>query len=74
MAVRTIAGKRGASGRPELVVPGGHATGIKDLAVGPGGRWLVTAGADNTAKLWDVESGCELRTFADPMVIATGRR
>ncbi len=34
--------------------------GISDVAYGPDGRWLVSAGRDGSARVWDAESGDEL--------------
>ena len=30
------------------------------------GKYLVTAATDSTARLWELETGRELRQFADP--------
>lgn len=37
---------------------------IRDIAVVPGGRWVVTAGEDRSARLWDADS---LRSLGVPM-------
>ena len=43
--------KEGSAGR----VVRGHAGPVFGVAFGPGGRQVVTAGADGTVKIWDVE-------------------
>jgi WD40 repeat protein len=40
-----------------------HNDEVRDLAFSPDGKSIATASADNTAKLWDVETGRELITF-----------
>ena len=52
------------SHRPlELVPQLGHLGEIEHLALTPDGRNLVTASADGSLKLWDVETSAMLRTF-----------
>ncbi|HEY2996902.1 MAG TPA: caspase family protein [Methylomirabilota bacterium] len=48
---------------PELLLQGGHHSIMGDVAFTPDGRWLVSGNQDRTAKLWDVRTGRELRTF-----------
>ncbi len=47
----------------EVVVQTGHSLEILTVAFSPNGKNIATGSADNTAKLWDVASGRELRTF-----------
>lgn len=50
--------------KPELVVPLGHTSGVLAVAFSPDSRHALTGSFDGTAKLWDVQSGREIRTFA----------
>ncbi|MEO1050244.1 MAG: caspase family protein [Bacteroidota bacterium] len=47
----------------ETVVQQGHYESIKGLAFSADGRFLLTGSRDKTAKLWDIETGWEIRTF-----------
>ncbi|MEQ9398660.1 MAG: hypothetical protein RJQ04_05780 [Longimicrobiales bacterium] len=49
--------------RPRLVAPEGHVRELKAVAVSPDGSLLLTAGWDRTARLWEVGTGMELRSF-----------
>jgi WD40 repeat protein len=40
-----------------------HSTGVSGLAVAPDGKRAVSASSDNTLKVWDLETGRELRTL-----------
>ncbi len=44
----------------------GHGGGIHALRFSPDGSFFVTASADNTAKLWEVATAKEVRTFHGP--------
>jgi len=48
----------------ETVVQTGHSSVILSVAFSPDGKYVVTGSADNTTKLWDVETGNEIRTFS----------
>lgn len=57
--------------RPELVLQTGHTQYVKAIAFSPDGRWLASASNDNTAKIWDLESGFELRSLRGHTKIVT---
>jgi WD40 repeat protein len=39
---------------------------IQDVSFSPDGCWLVSVGAGDTVKMWDVRTGREVRKFLDP--------
>ena len=49
-------------GTPRLVVQLGHSGQVDGMSMSRDGRMVVTAG-DTTARLWDVETGKEIRSF-----------
>ncbi|MDB5223238.1 MAG: repeat, subgroup, partial [Chitinophagaceae bacterium] len=48
---------------PELVIQSGHTAWIQDFTVSPDHKYMATASADMTVKLWDMRSKKEIRTF-----------
>ncbi len=47
----------------ETVIQRGHLGAVKIAAYSPDGKYVVTGGRDKTAKLWEVSTGREIRTF-----------
>ncbi|NOZ34969.1 MAG: hypothetical protein GXO80_06690 [Chlorobi bacterium] len=47
----------------ETVIQRGHLGAVKIAVFSPDGKYLVTGGRDRTAKLWEVATGREMRTF-----------
>ena len=47
----------------ETVIQRGHLGAVKIAAFSPNGKFLITGGRDKTAKLWEVSTGREMRTF-----------
>ncbi len=43
----------------------GHQGKVKALALSPDGRFAVTAGADRTARVWDLTTAQQLRVFRE---------
>ena len=52
--------------RPRLVPQLGHPMPVFCVAISPNGKHLLTGSGDGTAKLWDVSTAQEIRTFAGP--------
>jgi eukaryotic-like serine/threonine-protein kinase len=50
-----------ATGQERHPLPG-HTWGILELAFSPDGRTLASAGADSSVRLWDPETGAEIKT------------
>ena len=48
----------------EVIVQGGHTTYVDAVALSPDGKYLVTGSQDKTAKLWQVSTGREIKTFS----------
>jgi len=50
----------------------GHTGAIRDLSVSPDGKQVLTVSSDDSIRLWDLESGVELRrhAFTEPISVA----
>ena len=48
---------------PELVLQTGHAKAVESLAFAPDRSWLASGSFDNSIRIWDVETGRELRSL-----------
>jgi WD40 repeat protein len=49
--------------RPEISVHLGHSDKVYAVAFSPNAQTILSASADNTLKLWDIETGFVIRTF-----------
>ena len=62
--VLVVAGWLNALGdSPDLTLEAGHTANISALAFSPDGSYLVSASEDYTLKIWDPQTGSELRTL-----------
>jgi WD40 repeat protein len=50
-------------GKPQLVVQLGHSSNVYSIEFSSDGKYILTVDRDETARLWEVESGKELRQF-----------
>lgn len=63
----TAGGLHGQPEAPDVVrVLKGHTETVEALAVSPDGTLIATASFDKTVKLWDAQTGQEIRTYAGP--------
>ena len=53
----------------EVRVLSGHEGAVNPVALSPDGHYLASAGIDGTTRLWNVETGKELRTFIGETVV-----
>jgi WD40 repeat protein len=60
---KTAHTERAAADGIQVVFQTGHAGIISSVAMSADGRYILSSGWDETAKLWDVASGQELRTL-----------
>ena len=55
----------------KLRVQVGHSSGITGVAYLPGARQVLTASVDGTARLWDIATGSDVRTFENVFPISS---
>jgi WD40 repeat protein len=53
-----------ASASPRIRTQGGHGVAVHELAFSKDGKFLVSAGADGTVRLWNGETGAPVRSIA----------
>ena len=51
--------------QPRLILPIGHVSIVNTVCFSPDGKRILTSSADNTAKIWDAQSGLLLVEFRD---------
>jgi len=56
---------------PDVVLESGHGANISALAFSPDGKYVVSGSEDATLKLWDPNSGAEIRTLRGHSNIVT---
>jgi WD40 repeat protein len=56
---------------PDVVLESGHGANISALVFSPDGKFIVSGSEDSTLKLWDPNSGVELRTLRGHTNIVT---
>lgn len=49
--------------KPELILQTGHSKSVQAVIVSPDNRWVASGSFDNTVKIWEVETGRELRAL-----------
>lgn len=45
----------------------GHSAAVSQVRISPDGRWIASASADGTAKVWDAATGAHMDTFVGHM-------
>src|ERR1700730_14600341 len=55
--------------RPHLVAQLGHSGGVTSVAIAPDGKRVLTGSGDHTARIWDTETGKELRRLAHTTLV-----
>lgn len=53
-----------AAGKPELVMQTGHNKTVSAVVFSPDNKWIASGSLDNSIKIWEAETGRELRVFS----------
>ncbi|KJU87018.1 repeat-containing protein, partial [Candidatus Magnetobacterium bavaricum] len=64
MFVLPAAGGAYGADKADIVVQAGHAAGVLSIAVSPDGKYVFSGDRDGTLKLWDIDTGREIRAFS----------
>lgn len=59
----TVFFSQGNTTPPELILQTGHTRLVEAVVFGPDDRWLASASFDSTIKIWETETGRELRSL-----------
>ena len=55
---------------PELIVQTGHTNAVTSVAFSPDGKYIASGSYDWSTKIWDAESGKELRTYTSTNIFS----
>ena len=64
LILETITEPETALGQPEIKFQTGHSDSVFSVNFSPDGKYIASGSRDDTVKLWDVDSGKEIRTFS----------
>lgn len=56
--------------KPELIVQTGHTNAVTSVAFSPDGKYIASGSLDWSTKIWDAESGKELRTYTSANIFS----
>ena len=59
-----------AAQKPELIVQTGHTNAVTSVAFSPDGKYIASGSLDWSTKIWDTESGKELRTYTSSNIFS----
>ena len=64
IVAETIAESESTLGKPEIKFQIGHTASVNSVSFSPDGKYLASGSDYDTIKLWDMESGKEVKTFS----------
>ena len=63
LILETITDPEATLGQPEVKFHTGHSDAVRSVSFSPDRKYIASGSADDTVKLWEVDSGKEIRTF-----------
>ena len=63
LVLETITDPETTLGKPEVKFQTGHSDAVRSVSFSPDRKYIASGSDDDTVKLWEVESGKEIRTF-----------